>query len=93
MTKQDQATSMFKLVKEFEASGQSQKDFARAHGIKKGKLHYWICKSRNQKQKSSRSSSSSKKNFVPLLVPAVSEPTGQRILIRCSHGVEIEIPL
>ncbi len=40
MTKKDTASQMRKLVKKFNHSDQSQKEFAATHGLKKEKLYY-----------------------------------------------------
>jgi len=92
MTKKDTASQMHKLVKEFEASGQSRREFAAAHGIKEGKLHYWISKLTKSKKLIS-GSSISEKNFVPIAVSSIPEQEVRSILIRLTSGVEIEIPL
>jgi len=89
MTKRDTASLMRKLVKQFEDSGQSRREFASAHGIKEGKLHYWISKL----TKPQVSDSAVENNFVPIAIaPMAVQETGN-IIIRCTNGVEIEIPL
>lgn len=92
MTKKDNASRMCKLVMEFEESGQSQKEFSAAHGIKQGKLYYWISKLTKQQQGVS-SSSVSENNFVPITLTSEEEQEIRSIIIRCTSGVEIEIPL
>ena len=90
MTKKDTASKMRDLVKQFKDSGQSQKEFAAAHGLKEGKLYYWVSKLSKPKQ-----------SVTPLVIPrkdfvaieVAPEQEGRSIMIRLKSGVEIEIPL
>lgn len=80
---------MRKLVTSFYESGQSQTAFARAHGISKGKLSYWVNKFIKEKEKKP-----AKSNFVSLSATPSTAPTSSRSMhIRLGNGVEIEIPL
>ena len=88
MTKKDTASRMRKLVGQFKDSGQSQKAFAAAHGIKEGKLYYWISKLSRPQQSAK---GTPKKDFVALEVASGQE--SRCIMIRLKNGVEIEIPL
>ena len=90
MTKQDHATYMTKLVKKFKESDQSQKDFAASHGLKEGKLYYWISKL-SKGQQSVASVETAKNDFVALEV--TPEYESRTIMIRTKSGVEIEIPV
>lgn len=90
MTKNDTASQMRKLVKQFKSSGQSQKGFAAAHGLKEGKLYYWINKL-SKPQQSVSPLVPPKKDFVAIEVRPDQE--GRSIMIRLKSGVEIEIPL
>jgi len=89
MTKKDTASRMGKLVEEFRASGQSRKAFARAHGIKEGKLQYWISKFTKSK-KSIPDRRDSAQDFVPITFPTTNEPEERNILIRLQSGAEIK---
>ncbi|MAG87674.1 MAG: helix-turn-helix domain-containing protein [Zunongwangia sp.] len=82
-------SEMRKLVTSYYESGQSQTAFARAHGISKGKLSYWVNKfPREQVTKPAKS------NFVSLSADPSTAPTSSRSMhIRLGNGVEIEIPL
>ena len=81
---------MLKLVRAYGSSNETQEVFAASHGISKGKLHYWMKKL----SKSSDSKPLTKTpSFVPLSVIAPPEQEMRRIIIRCSSGVEIEIPV
>ncbi|TDN93343.1 hypothetical protein DET49_10469 [Salegentibacter sp. 24] len=82
-------SEMFELVTSYYESGQSQTAFARAHGISKGKLCYWIKKfPRKPVLKPEKS------NFVSLSATPSTAPTSSRSMhIRLGNGVEIEIPL
>jgi len=92
MAKKDTASRMRKLVDEFSVSGQSRKAFAAAHGIKEGKLQYWISKLTASKKETSIAATL-EKDFVPITLPGVAPLEGRNILIRLQSGVEIEIPL
>ena len=81
---------MRKLVKEFHTSGLDQKQFAEANGISKGKLHYWIKKLSVPSPTKLPDVTS---NFVPITLTSQQEQQVRSIIIRCSSGVEIEIPL
>jgi hypothetical protein len=89
-TKEDIASQMRKLVEEFHNSGSDQKHFAEANGISNGKLHYWIKK---LSLPSSFLSSEATSNFVPITLTSKQEAEARSIIIRCTSGVEIEIPL
>lgn len=96
MTKKENAAHMAKLVKDFKHSGKSQKDFALSHGIKEGKLHYWISKLTKAGKTTSTNDSPTPivpKNFVPITVGDTTDRNAQHLLIRLQSGVEIEIPL
>ena len=82
-------SEMRKLVTSYYESGQSQTAFARARGISKGKLSYWVNKfPREQVTKPTKS------NFVSLSATPSTAPTSSRSMhIRLGNGVEIEIPL
>ena len=88
MTKKDTASRMRKLVGQFKDSGRSQKAFAAAHGIKEGKLYYWISKLSKPQQSVTVTP---KKAFVDIEVSSGQE--SRCIMIRLKSGVEIEIPL
>ena len=90
MTKNHTASQMRKLVKQFKGSGQNQKEFAAAHGMKEGKLHYWISKL-SKPQQSVTPLVTPKKGFVAIEV--APEQEAGCIMIRLQSGVEIEIPL
>lgn len=90
MTKKATASQMHNLVKKFQASGESQKAFAAAHGLKEGKLYYWVCKLSKPEQ-SAVPLMTPKKDFVAIEV--TPEQEAGSIMIRLKSGVEIEIPL
>ncbi len=81
---------MRNLVRDFQVSGQSQKEFAEAHGLTAGKLYYWVSKLSGPRQ-SAAPLLASKKDFVAISV--TPELEGRNIVIRLKSGVEIEIPL
>lgn len=89
MTKKDNALRMRRLVKKFRLSGQSQKEFASAHGIKESKFHYWISKLSAPADVPADNRAPSQ--FLPIEIAPIGE--GRTILIRCRCGVEIEIPV
>ena len=90
MREKETASQMRKLVKEFKSSGQSQKEFSLAHGIKEGKLHYWISKLEKSEQRVAPVITE-KKDFIAIEVAPDHE--GLSIMIRMKSGVEIEIPV
>ena len=90
MSKANTASQMRKLVRLYQESGQSQRAFSALHGLKQGKLQYWISKLSKPSPSCSRSATS-KKDFVSIAL--APEHEGRSIMIRCASGVEIEIPL
>lgn len=48
MTTQERREKMLQLVEQWQQSGQSQKAFAQAHGIKLFTFRYWVQKHREQ---------------------------------------------
>ena len=86
MSQQTEACRMKELVCSYHSSGQTQKDFAKAHGLTDGKLHYWI------KKFSTPVVEEPIPEFIPL---DLSLPTrgSKHIIIRTPDGVEIQIPL
>ncbi|SDF05550.1 hypothetical protein SAMN05421636_11099 [Pricia antarctica] len=90
MTKNGNALRMHKLVKEFRGFGRSQKEFAAAHGLSEGKMHYWVSKTARA-ERPAPPSIVAKKDFVAISVTPESED--RNIVIRLKSGVEIEIPV
>lgn len=90
MTKNGNASRMHKLVKEFRDSGRSQKEFAAAHGLSPGKMHYWVSKTARP-ERSAPPSIVPKKDFVAISV--TPQRDNRNIVIRLKSGVEIEIPI
>jgi hypothetical protein len=90
MTKKGNASRMHKLVKEFRDSGRSQKEFAAAHGLSEGKMHYWVSKLARA-GRPAPPSIAAKKDFVAISV--TPELEDRNIVIRLKSGVEIEIPV
>jgi len=81
---------MHKLVEEFRESGRSQKEFAAAHGLTPGKMHYWVSKTARP-ARSASPSAAPKKDFVAISV--TPELEDRNIVIRLKSGIEIEIPV
>lgn len=86
MSQLSESKRMEQLVSSYHSSGQTQKNFAKAHGLTKGKLHYWI------KKLSTPVLEESLPEFIPL---NLSSPTAvsKCIVIRMPDGMEIQIPL
>ncbi|WP_281991527.1 IS66 family insertion sequence element accessory protein TnpA [Aquimarina aggregata] len=86
MSKKDIASQMRKLVKQFKNSVQSQKEFAATHGLKEGKLYYWVSKL-SKPQQSVTPLTPSKKDFVAIEVRSEEEDLPRKIneLPRCMH--------
>ena len=82
---------MHKLVSLYHSSGQSQKDFAKVHGLSEGKLHYWI-KKFSKKESTAADTTSS---FIPIDISnsQTQELLSKTILIRMANGLEIQIPI
>lgn len=86
MSQLSESKRMEELVTSYHSSGQTQKDFAKAHGLTEGKLHYWI------KKLSTPVVEESLPDFIPL---DLSLPTrgSKHIIIRMPDGIEIQIPV
>lgn len=77
MTKKVNASRMQKLVKEFRDSGRSQKEFAAAHGLTPGKMHYWVSKTARP-ERSATASIFPKKDLVAV---SVTPEDGERNIV------------
>jgi hypothetical protein len=90
---------MFLLMKEFENSGQTQRSFRQAHGVKRSTFQYWLRRYRQSKQESA----SAQAGFVPLAVrPAGASPSAaglacgkppaaEGIVITYRDGTRVEV--
>lgn len=87
MSQLSEAQRMGKLVSSYHRSGQSQKDFAKAHGLTGGKLHYWI------KKLSIPEEQEPLPEFIPLEVSNFFSRSSKSIIIRMADGMEIQIPV
>ena len=83
---------MYPLVKKWQQSGQSQKAFSKAHGLKAHTFQYWVKK--YEKENSSKPLSKDTSQFVPLLVSNQSGDVGTSAQIKLSYpnGVCLEFP-
>jgi hypothetical protein len=79
MTSNERRENMFQLVEQWQQSGQSQKAFAEAHGMKLFTFRYWVQKQREQP--------GSTGTFIQLGTQAT---TG--INIRYPNGTELQLP-
>ncbi len=70
---------MFALVKQWQDSGQTQSEFCKASGLKKGTFSYWV----------SRSLGNQKKGFMPLIPQ--SGPIQKEVEVIYPNGVKIKI--
>ena len=73
---------MGKLVKLYESTDRTQEEFAAAHDISKGKLHYWIRKLSGPPKPATMMKGPV---FVPVEVPLVGQ-AAPTILIRLPTG-------
>jgi len=80
MTKEERREKMLQLVSDWQQSGQSQKAFAEAHGIKLFTFRYWIQKQREQNQQTD--------SFLQLGAPLSTAA----ITIRYPNGTELQLP-
>jgi len=79
MEKSDRQEQMLGLVKHWEASGQSQKDFAREHNLNLHTFKYWVYKFRRKHDEPA--------GFIRLDHFATKE-----ICLRYPNGVELLVP-
>jgi transposase-like protein len=80
MTIEERREKMLQLVSDWQQSGQSQKAFAEAHGIKLFTFRYWIQKQREQSQHTDA--------FLQLGAPLSTAA----ITIRYPNGTELQLP-
>lgn len=80
MTTEERREKMLQLVSDWQQSGQSQKAFAEAHGIKLFTFRYWIQKQREQSQHTDA--------FLQLGAPL----SAAAITIRYPNGIELQLP-
>jgi hypothetical protein len=80
MTVHERREKMLKLVSDWQQSGQSQKTYAEAHGIKLFTFRYWIQKQREQNQHTDA--------FLQLGAPL----SAAGITIRYPNGCELQLP-
>lgn len=80
---------MRNLVSLYQSSGQSQKAFAKSHGLTEGKLYYWVKKFSKENTTTSVASSS----FIPVEMTSTESCSSKAIIIRTSDGLEIQIPM
>jgi transposase-like protein len=80
MTTEERREKMQQLVSDWQQSGQSQKAFAEAHGIKLFTFRYWIQKQREQSQHTD--------GFLQLGAPL----SAAAITIRYPNGTELQLP-
>lgn len=83
---------MYPLVKKWQQSGQSQKAFSKAHGLKAHTFQYWVKK--YEKEHSSKPLPKDTSEFVPLLVSNQAGDVGTSTQIKLSYpnGVRLELP-
>ena len=84
---------MYPLVKKWQQSGQSQKAFSKAQGLKAHTFQYWVKK--YEKEHSSKPLSKDTRQFVPILVSNQSGDvvgTNTQIKLSYPNGVWIELP-
>jgi len=80
MTTEERREKMLQLVSDWQQSGQSQKAFAEAHGIKLFTFRYWIQRQREQSQHTDA--------FLQLGAPL----SAAAITIRYPNGTELQLP-
>ncbi|MBK9290750.1 MAG: hypothetical protein IPM52_03860 [Bacteroidetes bacterium] len=80
MIRKERKDKMFFLVEQWEQSGQSQRSFAMANGMKLYTLRYWVKKYRSKEQAAG--------GFVQL-----NGPCSTNLLIRYPNGIELHVPL
>lgn len=78
MSIQERRKEMLLLVEQWHESGQTQKDFARDHGITKSKMGYWVRKAQQKEDQP---------GFV-----ALTPFPGEGITLRYPNGIELMLP-
>ena len=90
MSRSTQTEQMKALVGSFHRSGQSRKEFSKAHGLTESKLQYWIKKFSEKPMETAGVPPS----FIPLHVPPEGAPSAPRsIVVRTPDGVEVHVPI
>ena len=89
MSQLSKSQKMRTLVASFHQSDQSMASFARAHGLTRDQLYYWIKKFSNESEDQVAASS----GFIPVEVGELEPSTPRFITIRTSDGLEIQIPI
>ena len=90
MNRKDNASRMGKLVADFRNSEMSFNKFAAAHGISRGKLHYWVKRLDDAPGLDAIENSN---HFIPLNIPSGSSGELRYIIINKPCGTQIKIPL
>jgi len=80
MTIEERREKMLQLVSDWQQSGQSQKAFAEAHGIKLFTFRYWIQKQREQSQ------------HTDAFLQLGATLSAAAITIRYPNGIELQLP-
>lgn len=90
--RQRKKTEMYPLVKKWQQSGQSQKAFSKANGLRAHTFQYWVKK--YEKEHSSKSLPKDTSEFVPLLISnqAGDGGTNNQIKLSYPNGVCLELP-
>ena len=78
MSRKEKREEMLTLVKRWQESGMTQKEYARDHGIKLSKLRYWIRKHREELTSD---------GFIPFTLP-----TDNIIHLFYPNGIELQLP-
>ncbi|KAA1242779.1 hypothetical protein [Aquimarina sp. RZ0] len=87
MSQLSESKRMEELVSSYHSSGQTQKDFAKAHVLTEGKLHYWIKK---------LSVPLEEEEPLPEFIPLDLSFPGREskfIIILTADGMKIQIPV
>ncbi len=90
MNRKDNALRMRKLVGDFRNSDMSFNKFAEAHGISRGKLHYWVRRIGSNIELDAMGESG---KFIPLELPVNQTQELRYIIINKPCGTQIKIPL
>ena len=79
-------TAMYKLVEDWQLSGQSKSLFSKSHGIKTSIFYYWLNKYEKEKELASQVTHQGK--FIPL---TLDSPLTSQMSIVYPNGVKLEL--
>jgi len=80
-------TAMYKLIEEWQASGQSKGLFSKSHGVKPSIFYYWVNKYEKEKALEPQLPLPHQGRFIPL---SLDQSLTSQMSIRYPNGVKLE---